>query len=64
MKLAPFHTCPTCQEYGLARQPVLVPAMREQCDRSGETPDEVLVRYMTGVHQRHLAGLPIMPGQS
>lgn len=59
-----YVTCPTCMDYAEQRRPVLVPAIREHCDRTSEAPDEALNRYMTGVHARHLSGLPIMPGQS
>jgi hypothetical protein len=49
----PFQTCPTCADYADRRRPVLVPAMREHCDRTGETPGDCLIRYMRGVHHRH-----------
>lgn len=53
--------CPTCTRYAEKRMTVLVPAMAEHCQRTGEDPTRCLNRYMSGVHNRHLAGLPILP---
>lgn len=56
---ATFHDCPTCIAYMSRRFPVLAPAMaRRLCD-TGETSAGILARYMTGVHDRHLAGLTL-----
>jgi hypothetical protein len=54
--------CQQCRDYADVRTLVLVPAMAERCEETGETPKQIADRFMLGVHARHLAGLPIMPG--
>jgi hypothetical protein len=55
-----YRNCPDCIAYGEARMTVVVPAMAERRAETGETSQQILDRYMGGVHQRHLAGLPIL----
>jgi hypothetical protein len=59
-----YVTCPDCMDYAEQRRPVLVPAMADARKATGETSDEILTRFMTGVHARHLSGLPILPAVS
>jgi hypothetical protein len=54
-----FHDCPTCIAYSSRRLPVLAPAMARRLRDTGETSAEILTRYMTGVHDRHVAGLSL-----
>lgn len=56
-----YRVCPACIGYAQVRQPVIVPAMAARAQVTGETTIEILDRFMGGVHDRHLAGLPIMP---
>jgi hypothetical protein len=49
-----FETCPTCLAYAERRLPVLAPAMVAEMDRTGETSQQIVDRYMTAVHVRHL----------
>lgn len=55
-----YKGCATCIEYIDARAHVLAPAFTKHRAKSGETASQILERYMTGVHQRHLSGLPIL----
>jgi hypothetical protein len=56
-----YQECEHCIIYMTVRRPVLLPAMARVIAKTGETGQEILDRYMAGVHKRHLAGLPIMP---
>lgn len=58
-----YHTCPACIEYGEVRFSVLTPALAKRSDETGETAQQILDRYMSGVHDRHLSGLPILPSK-
>jgi hypothetical protein len=60
----PYRECVDCIVYVQLRQPVLAPAMAAVKRVTGETSRQILDRYMGGVHDRHLAGLPILPGQA
>jgi hypothetical protein len=51
-----YRNCPDCTAYAERRMPVLAPAMAETLAKTGETSQQILDRYMTGVHERHLAG--------
>lgn len=55
-----FENCPDCIEYAEARVSVLTPAFVERREVTGETAQQIIDRYMSGVHTRHLAGLPIL----
>lgn len=59
----PYKSCNRCSLYGIARADVLAPAFADRILHHGETYPEVLDRLMIGVHARHLAGLPILPGE-
>ena len=61
--LQPFDNCDACRNYAVVRSHVLAPAMVTRRRETGETQYEIVTRYMTGVHERHLAGLPILPGE-
>ena len=54
--MSTFHECPDCIAYMERRKRVVVPAIAETCTKTGETASAILDRYMTGVHERHLAG--------
>jgi hypothetical protein len=56
-----YRTCQTCREYGEARMSTLVPAMAARRAETGETSEQILDRYMNGVHERHMSGLPVLP---
>lgn len=51
-----YESCEKCQGYAARRQKVLVPAMVATRRRTGESTQEVIDRFMGGVHARHLAG--------
>lgn len=53
--------CFECLFYMAVRQQVLLPALRRRRHQTGESAPEIIDRFMTGVHARHEAGLPIMP---
>ena len=57
-----YRTCQTCIEYAEVRRPVIVPALVDRSVETGETSEQILDRFMGGVHERHLSGLPILPG--
>jgi len=59
-----YRNCYDCITYAEARMSVVVPAMAERREETGETAQQILDRYMTGVHARHLAGLPILSGSA
>lgn len=59
MSTQPYRECPVCVEYADRRRSVLGPAVAEHCFRTEEPVAETIDRYMTGVHQRHLAGLSL-----
>lgn len=54
-----YEDCRDCFLYGQRRMSVLIPAMHEQRMKTGETARQILDRYMTGVHARHLSGLSL-----
>ena len=54
-----YQDCPTCIGYAEDRRPVLVPALADRRAVTGESSQEILDRYMSGVHDRHLAGLSL-----
>jgi hypothetical protein len=58
-----YVTCPDCIEYGSVRFSILTAALAVRSQQTGETSQQILDRYMDGVHQRHLSGLPILPGR-
>lgn len=55
-----YRNCPDCIQYAEVRRPVVVPAMAERRSETGETSEQILDRFMGGVHARHLSGLPIL----
>jgi hypothetical protein len=63
MTETPYHQCPDCLVYAGVRMTVLWPVLAERRGETGETGEEILDRYMGGVHARHLAGLPIIPSE-
>jgi len=58
-----YVTCPSCIEYAQIRQSVLAPAFVARKRQTGESTQQILDRFMTGVHARHLDGLPILPSE-
>lgn len=60
----PYASCAACMSYAAARRPVLAPAFADTSLRTGEDPVALIDRYMTGVHQRHLDGLPLLKEES
>ena len=54
-----YTTCTTCITYAEGRQSVLAQALADQCAATDETSQEILDRYMGGVHDRHLSGLSL-----
>lgn len=56
-----YEDCRDCFVYGQRRMEVLIPALHERRIQTGETAQQILDRFMTGVHSRHLSGLPILP---
>ena len=59
--MKPYRLCSTCIEYAEERMPLLTQPMADRRAETGETSVQILDRYMTGVHARHLSGLPILP---
>jgi hypothetical protein len=57
-----YQTCTDCIDYMEARHAVIVPALAERREETGETAQQILDRYMGGVHDRLLAGFPILSG--
>jgi hypothetical protein len=56
-----YSECSDCIDYMAVRQRVVMPAMGRRMIDTGETARQILDRFMAGVHERHLAGLPILP---
>lgn len=56
----PILTCQTCIDYAESRRDALAPAVMRQAAAEGETPPEVLLRFIQRVHDRHEAGLPLV----
>lgn len=54
-----YETCDTCITYAEGRVTVLSQAIVDEKAKTGESSQDVLDRYMTGVHYRHLAGLSL-----
>ena len=54
-----YEACMTCEAYALRRRNVLLPEFVKRKRRTGETAQQVLDAYMTGVHDRHLSGLSL-----
>ena len=54
-----YNTCLTCMGYAIDRFDVLAPALAEHRAVTGETSQQILDRYMAGVHERHLSGLSL-----
>lgn len=57
--MADYEICPECMIYASGRTGVLPRAMAAVRTETGETSKEILDRYMTGVHERHLSGLSL-----
>lgn len=55
----PYTNCPACHDYMEARRKVVLPAIAEHIEASGEGSFEALDRYMRGVHDRPLTGFPL-----
>lgn len=53
--------CLLCTGYLMKRGHVLRPHIAKAATDRGKSRQEVLARFMAGVHLRHKAGLPIMP---
>jgi hypothetical protein len=58
---AHINACLACRGYAILRSHVVAPALLARRLETGETNTEIVTRYMIGVHDRHLAGLPILP---
>jgi hypothetical protein len=54
-----YHDCFECIGYMERRRTVLLPAMARRRSETGETAQQILDRYMSGVHRRHLSGLSL-----
>ena len=54
-----YYNCQTCILYANGRVSVLPQAIVDYGAKGDETAAEVLDRYMTGVHARHLSGLSL-----
>lgn len=54
-----YVNCEICITYAEGRITVLPQAIVAEKAKTGESSQEVLDRYMTGVHDRHLAGLSL-----
>ena len=54
-----FHGCRECIHYFADRGDLLKPAMADRIRQTGESAGQILERYMTGVHNRHLSGLSL-----
>ena len=54
-----YVNCETCITYAEGRITVLPQAIVDDEAKTGESSQEVLDRYMTGVHERHLSGLSL-----
>lgn len=52
--------CGPCASYAATRLPTLASALARRCEETGETSQEIVDRFMAGVHDRHLSGLPIL----
>ena len=52
----PWESCVACLAYATRRRRLLAPAMADAAIANGESSDEIVERYMGGVHARHLAG--------
>jgi hypothetical protein len=52
----PFLDCPECLGYGERRQDVLPAHIVEVAQRHKVHGGDLFNRYMTGVHERHMAG--------
>jgi len=55
----PYENCDPCTLYMIDRHVSLLPAMNVHSLKTGEALPDTLVRYMTGVHERHLSGLSL-----
>lgn len=51
--------CETCITYAEGRITVLPQAIADEKAKTGESSQEVLDRYMTRVHYRHIAGFSL-----
>lgn len=56
-----WSNCDICEDYFTKREHVLEPAMTEHSRQTGEARPLTFLRFMRGVHDRHLSGLPILP---
>lgn len=54
-----YETCPACIEYAVRRLSAILEHLADAADKTGETARQIIDRYMTGVHDRHLAGKDI-----
>lgn len=54
-----YTTCITCIDYMERRKAVLLPAFVMHKAETGETSQQILDRYMGGVHDRHLTGFSL-----
>ena len=57
--MSDYADCEICITYAEGRITVLPQAIVDEKAKTGETSQEVLDRYMTGVHERHLSGLSL-----
>ncbi|WP_155992102.1 hypothetical protein [Nocardioides sp. URHA0032] len=57
--MSTYHNCGECIAYMERRRKVLLPAMAAHCERTGEYAADALHRYMSGVHDRHVAGMSL-----
>jgi hypothetical protein len=54
-----YSVCSRCIGYIEDRRAVVLPAIANHCDATGEPSADALHRYMTGVHDRHMSGLSL-----
>ena len=63
--MIPDHvTCRECSTYATVRMPLVFRHTAQRVKDNGSLLSRFYDRYMGGVHQRHLAGLPILPGSA
>jgi len=59
VQMPEFLDCSTCREYAERRRNVVVPALIRRAGERGMHVRRLAQLYMTGVHRRHLNGLPL-----
>ena len=57
--MSDYETCAECSTYAEARMQIFVPSLSKERAKTGETGEEIVDRYMSGVHYRHLAGFSL-----